>query len=488
MSQIVLVDLSSIAHPIWHTSQSESDPNMTSQRIVARVNTLAASHPHVAICIDRGRSFRKDLAPSYKANRPEHEAALMHQIDLAIEQLGQDGFPLWAAPGFEADDLIATATMQGRAQGHDVLIVTGDKDLLQLVGEHVKVKSAKDGSDFDAAAVQTKLGVRPDQVRDYLCLCGDASDNVKGAKGIGPKKAAELLARFESIDNLYREMREVGIATLRLTPGLVTALKEFDTYRAETAALITLRTDAPLPFDDLFRERVPSTVAGFTPDEDDMTTETETAPQSTTELHNPPQTTPAVATPVTALAPREPDVLAPAPAEWEKQLEPRSMREVKLLATDIHNSRLFLTAYGTPQAVMSTLLAGRELGLQAMASLRAIHIIEGKPTLSADLIRALILRSGLAKYFRCAERSATQATFETQRGDDPPMALTFTIAEAKQAWSKSDDAWGKSGWAKNPADMLVARAGAKLARLVYPDVLHGIYETNEIEDSREAVA
>lgn len=475
MSQVVLVDLSSIAHPIWHTSQSESDPNLTSQRIVARVNALAQGHPHVAICIDRGRSFRKDLAPSYKANRPAHEAALMHQIDLAIERLGQDGFPLWASPGFEADDLIATAAMEARAKGHDVLIVTGDKDLLQLVGEGVRVKNAKDGADFDAEAVVVKLGVRPDQVCDYLCLCGDASDNVKGAKNIGPKKAAELLARFGTIDNLYREMAEIGVVTLKLTPALVTSLREFDTYREETKRLITLRTDAPLVFDDLFRERVPVTVAAFTPDEDDMD-QTETAPQSTTE----PTTLPAAA-PVTVLAPREPDVLAPSPAEWEKQLDPRSMREVKQLATDIHNSRLFLSAYGTPQAVMSTILAGRELGLQAMASLRAIHIVEGKPTLSADLIRALIIRSGLAQYFRCTERTAEKATFVTKRGDDPEIALTFTIEEARQAWAKNEDAWNKSGWGKNPADMLVARAGAKLARLVYPDVVHGIYAEGEIE-------
>ena len=208
-----------------------------------------------------------------------------------------------------------------------------------------------------------------------------------------------------------------------------------------------------------------------------MTHETETVTEPTPDT--------AMATVPTAPSAITPDVLAPAPAEWERQLEPRSMNEVKSLAKHVHDSMLF-SAYGTPQAVLTTILAGRELGMQAMASLRAIHIVEGKPTLSADLIRALIIRSGLAKFFRCTERSATRATFETQRGDDPPVSLTFTIDEARQAWSKSEDGWAKSGWGKNPADMLVARAGAKLARLVYPDVVHGIYTPEELQDSRDA--
>jgi 5'-3' exonuclease len=84
--EIVLIDLSSIAHPIWHMSQSEPDPNHTSQQIVARIRALASDKPHVAICCDSGRSFRHDIAPSYKANRPEAEAPLHHQIALARER------------------------------------------------------------------------------------------------------------------------------------------------------------------------------------------------------------------------------------------------------------------------------------------------------------------------------------------------------------------------------------------------------------------
>ena len=470
-SPVVLIDLSSIAYPIWHTSQGEANPNATSQQIVARVLALAQGQPHVAVCLDKGPSFRKELAPSYKANRPEHEAALHHQIKLAVKTLAAQGFPLWEAQGFEADDVIATAAMKAAELAVPVVIVSADKDLLQLVCETVTAKSVKDGSIVDAAAVVAKFGVRPDQIRDYLTLVGDSADNIQGAKGVGPKKAAELLAKYQTLDQVYEALVSTPTA---FTPGLATALKDFYPRLDETRTLITLRTDAEVPFADVFQTRRPEAAAQFDA-EDDMTHETETV----TEAVTPDTALATVPTPIT------PDVLAPAPAEWERQLEPRSMNEVKSLAKHVHDSMLF-SAYGTPQAVLTTILAGRELGMQAMASLRAIHIVEGKPTLSADLIRALILRSGLAKFFRCTERTAERATFETQRGDDPPVALTFTIQEARMAWSKTEDGWAKSGWGKNPADMLVARAGAKLARLVYPDVVHGIYTPEELQDSRDA--
>ena len=107
---VLLIDLSSIGHPIWHVSQKEPDPDYTSQRTAAVVRELAAEHPHTAICCDSAASFRKELDETYKANRPPAEAALHHQIDLAREALEADGFTIWKVDGFEGDDLIATAT------------------------------------------------------------------------------------------------------------------------------------------------------------------------------------------------------------------------------------------------------------------------------------------------------------------------------------------------------------------------------------------
>src|SRR5262249_45579377 len=154
---------------------------------------------------------------------------------------------------------------------------------------------------------------------------------------------------------------------------------------------------------------------------------------------------------------------------------PRSMHEAAKLATYMHQARLF-SAYGSPHAVLSTILAGRELGFNALASLRAFHIIENKHTLSADGMRALVLKSGMAKFFRCIERPAERCTWETHRvGDPEPMRLTYTIDQGKAMWTKDERAWKQSGWGRNPEDMLSARASGKLARLVYSDILFGLY-------------
>ena len=164
----------------------------------------------------------------------------------------------------------------------------------------------------------------------------------------------------------------------------------------------------------------------------------------------------------------------PTVVDYERQLEPQSMNQAVQLAGLLFKARLF-GAYGTPEAVLSTVLSGRELGLSAMASLRAFHIVEGRPTLAADALRALVIKSGKAKSFRCTERTPTAATFVTQREGDEPMELRYTIEEAHAAGLVKNG----SGWTKNPADMLVARASSKLARLVYPDVVAGLYAPEE---------
>lgn len=473
MPTVVLIDLSSIAHPIWHMSQSEPDPNHTSTAVVAKVRALASGQPHVAVCCDSGKSFRAEIEPTYKANRGERDATLTHQIRLAQERLREDGFPVWSAPGFEADDLIATATARAIEAGHEVLVVSADKDLLQLVGEHVRVRSLASGVEYDEAAVEAKLGVKPSQVRDYLTLVGDAADNVKGADKIGPKTAATLLFVHGDLASIYAEADKEPSS---LKPSVAASLKEFKPRSETVQKLISLRYDAEVPFDEVLQERTPVPVPMAEPEldvEEEMTMPEEIEAEPVLEplvgRAGEPHPQPG------ALALRE-----PAPAEWDRQLEPRSMRDAFALAQNMHASRMF-SAYGTPQAVLSTVLAGRELGMPAMVSLRAFHVVEGKATLSAEAIRARILTSGKARYFRCTERTAQRATFETQRGDDPPMTLTYTIEEGRAAWPKGDDAWAKSAWGKNPADMLVARSSAKLARLVYPDVTLGIYGTEEFD-------
>jgi hypothetical protein len=325
---------------------------------------------------------------------------------------------------------------------------------------------------------------------DYLALVGDTSDNIKGAKDIGKKTAEKLLTLWGGLGALYAA---IDLGDARLTPGVAASLAEFRSRKDVVRSLIALRTDVPIPFEEIAAERTPKNQAMFgmeaavsrhdEQDSGDVMNTTEVVEQApppaapTPEPNgNRKQAAPVEPPASTAVAVRQPDVLAAAPAEWEKQLEPRSITEAQVLARHMYDSRLF-AGYGTPAAVLSTVLAGRELGLPAMASLRGIHIVEGRHMLSSDLLRALVIRSGLAKTFRCTERTAERATFITQRGDEPPMELSYTIAEAAGAGLVKP----KSGWEKNPADMLVARASAKLARLVYPDLVHGLYTEAEFD-------
>jgi 5'-3' exonuclease len=468
MPDLVLIDLSSIAYPIFHMSGNDPDVNHVSTATVAKVRALATGQPHVAVCCDSGKSFRAEIDPAYKAQRGERDATLMHQIDVARERLAADGFPVWAQPGMEADDLIATATKIATERGMTVLVVSADKDLLQLVSPSVRVKSPATGAEYDEAAVEAKLGVPPAKVRDYLTLVGDAADNIKGARNIGPKTAAKLLFVHGDIASLYAAA-EAQPSPLK--PSEVESLKEFAPRVETVQQLVSLRFDAAIPFDEVLEERVPVEAAEFVAEEEktvEIVEEPAPAPQN-----------------VTTLAVREAEVLAPAPPEWERQLDPRSMEQARKLARDLFDSRMF-SSYGTPQGVLSTVMVGRELGLPAMASLRSIHNLDGKHTLSASLMAALVMKSGLAEFFEPISFDEKQATFETKRkGARSPVRLTHTIEMARQAWPKSEDAWAKSGWGKNPTDMLVARAQARLARLVYPDLLAGLYTPEELTDMRE---
>jgi 5'-3' exonuclease len=479
---------------MWEACKNSEERANVGTQIVARAHALALQHPHAAICCDSGKSFRCDLDPTYKAQRQETEAAMRHQFTLAEETLKADGFPVWKVAGFEADDIIATATAKCLAiDGTNVLIASSDKDLLQLVNGRVAAKSLAKGWILDETSVREKFKVAPAQMVDYLSLVGDASDNVKGAKGIGGVTAAKILGIFGSLDGVYAAM-DAGM-TPDLTPAIRASLVEFRDRRETVTALITLRTDVEIPFHEIGTERPVKEIAMEEPANDPSIPHTEESQPSDDPPANPePSAVPSGAA-VPPLEPRkvaasvDPREMAPptqrievssAPVAYDQQLEPRSMPEAITLAKHLFDSRLF-SAYGTPQGVLSTVLAGRELGMPAMAALRSFFIIDGKPTLSSAALQALVLRSGKARYFRCTERTPERATFVTKRGDDPELSLTYTTEEARAAWTKDEKAWNNSGWKRNPADMCTARAGSKLARLAYPDVCAGLYAPEEME-------
>jgi DNA polymerase-1 len=210
---------------------------------------------HIAVCFDApGPTFRHELLPSYKANRPEMPADLAQQWPIAQRLVSEMGLPLLVKPGLEADDLIATLATQGRARGWDVLVVSSDKDLMQLVRDdgdgapgHVWQLDDAKQTVFDSKGVAAKWGVPPRLVGDLLAIMGDSSDNVPGVKGIGEKGASKLLQQFGSLGAVYERLDEVEPQRLR------ELLRQDHDSAMRARRLVALRCDAELPWtlDDL---------------------------------------------------------------------------------------------------------------------------------------------------------------------------------------------------------------------------------------------
>lgn len=204
-----------------------------------------AAPEYMAVCFDRAEpTFRHREYAAYKANRPEPPEDLVPQFALVREVVEAHNLQALDAAGWEADDLIGTLAHKAVDQGFDVVIVTSDKDLFQLVGDNVKVMNpGKDDLMMDAAAVEEVFGVRPDQVIDVLALMGDASDNIPGVKGIGRKGAQALLQEFGTLDHLLANPGKVKKKSQR------EALMEHAESARLSRRLATIRTDAPVDFD-----------------------------------------------------------------------------------------------------------------------------------------------------------------------------------------------------------------------------------------------
>jgi DNA polymerase-1 len=195
-----------------------------------------------AVFDPKGKTFRHEMYPEYKATRQKTPEDLHAQVPLVEEILRELGLPVLRTDGYEADDVIAALATQARAEGRESWIVSGDKDLLQLVGG--SVKALRPDSNFGykpygAPEVEAEWGVSPEHILDYLSLTGDASDNVPGVPGIGDKTALKLLSEFHSLDELYARIAEVKPegAKKKLEAGKESAYLSYK--------LITLAADAP---------------------------------------------------------------------------------------------------------------------------------------------------------------------------------------------------------------------------------------------------
>jgi len=163
----------------------------------------------------KGECFRNKIYPNYKANRPPAPEDLKYQIPRIIEILDRLNIPHLYEDSFEADDIIGTVASKFATEPEkEALILTSDKDLMQLVNQNVIMfKPAKNSNDFvrlDESGVFEEYGIKPSQVVDYLAITGDAADNIPGVKGIGPKGAITLLSEFENLENIYQNLEKIS--------------------------------------------------------------------------------------------------------------------------------------------------------------------------------------------------------------------------------------------------------------------------------------
>ncbi len=252
----MLVDGSAIVHRAYHAlpSFTRGDGVPTGavhgffQMIFKMIENLRPAH--IAIAFDRPKpTFRQQMYAGYQAQRPKIESELSKQFEIIGEILKNAKIATYAVDGYEADDIIGTLAFEAKKLGGVAYIVTGDRDMLQLVNSRVKVlapvKGISEVTIFDADKVREKYGISPSQFVDLKGLMGDASDNYPGVAGVGPKTASDLINKYETIENIYKNLGEIAATKKTLADKLTNGAEA--AILAKTLAKIL--TDVPFSHD-----------------------------------------------------------------------------------------------------------------------------------------------------------------------------------------------------------------------------------------------
>jgi DNA polymerase I len=242
---LVLVDGSSYLYRAFHAlpdlRNAQGEPTGAIYGVLSMLRRLVADHKGALLgCVfdPKGKTFRDDIYADYKANRPSVPDELALQIPPLYEAIRAMGWPLIVIDGVEADDVIGTLALAATRQSFKTIISTGDKDLAQLVDEHVTLINTMSNERLDVAGVQAKFGVPPSRIVDYLTLVGDAVDNVPGVEKVGPKTAVKWLSQYESLDGV--------IANAAAITGVVGEnLRKAIDWLPTGKQLVTIKTDVP---------------------------------------------------------------------------------------------------------------------------------------------------------------------------------------------------------------------------------------------------
>ncbi|CAH0532312.1 DNA polymerase I [Vibrio stylophorae] len=251
---LVLIDGSSYLYRAYHAAPNftngQGEPTGAVYGVVNMIRSLQkqVKTDKIAVIFDaKGKTFRDEIYADYKANRPPMPDDLRCQVEPLHRIIRAMGLPLLAIEGVEADDVIGTLATQASAQGQAVLISTGDKDMAQLVNEHVTLINTMTNVIMDPQGVVDKFEIGPELIIDYLALMGDKVDNIPGVPGVGEKTAKALLQGLGGLDSIYAQLDQIATLNFRGARTMAKKLEEHREGAYLSYLLATIKTDVALP-------------------------------------------------------------------------------------------------------------------------------------------------------------------------------------------------------------------------------------------------
>lgn len=220
MKTLLLVDGNALMHRAYHALPDfRTKKGISTNAVYGFITILLRTREqfntsHLIVCFDRPEpTFRKEIFKEYQVHRPKIEPSLSSQFPMIKDFLDACSIPYYEKPGFEADDIIGTIARIAEKNNFKTIILTGDKDIMQLISKHIVVASPYKGLTelkvYDEAESEKRLGVNPKQIPDLKGLMGDPSDNYKGVPGIGPKTAATLIKQYDTLENVYKNIDKI---------------------------------------------------------------------------------------------------------------------------------------------------------------------------------------------------------------------------------------------------------------------------------------
>ena len=251
--KVILVDGSSYLFRAFHAlpplTNSKGNPTGAIKGVINMIRSLQKNYPTSKIIVvfdAKGKTFRNDIYSEYKANRPPMPDDLRGQIQPIHRIIEAMGLPILVIDGVEADDVIGTLATEATALGIETLISTGDKDMAQLVSEHVQLINTMSNEQLDIEGVKNKFGVPPEHIIDYLALMGDKVDNIPGVPKVGEKTAKGLIAGCGSLEDLYDNLDKVAGLDFRGAKTMAAKLAEHKEQAFLSKVLATIKTDVAL--------------------------------------------------------------------------------------------------------------------------------------------------------------------------------------------------------------------------------------------------